>query len=812
MIPLWIIDLGENKESSTRLGSLLDALSAGQKPYWQYTHAGCRPVSDATDCLKFMKELVAEGRKCYNDFIQKGYNINNFQIAVLGTADEELSQSIFAPMAGLLRDNLPRIVSDHANLGVEITGILFIPRTINQTDDARKRQKAAMLLEAINMLAQQVGSRHYNRVVAYQDVQYQNARFYPGLSETERTEFQFQLLSHLYLGSSHTEKIFDKVGTEGGIFSLGAASIYYNSTQHRSHQLTSFLNKLLEQFKDPDNADAAYSQQCIHEQLDTDTIGPEAIATRLREGCCSLDIDLRKMEGEPTPHPVWDLFRADLFTTYYRKFLKYMPARLVRFMQSLSYILLAKYSGIIRNNRKAMADKFRTLLQSLYGKSLTDTANRFTTLAQIESLYRETKEYLKTLKASGKSQLAEIVPVPAYLRQDYDKCLTDEDANKPATILDNLKKSLRREPVVLSLIVRCFLLGILLVFTLIPIIRMLSPHIINLGDISRYEWLWICLLFFLPLIIEFGFKLRRHFKRVRRLKYRLLAVTLLSVNKKLCRLLADEQKLFYDEMAQECDVQLENVATFRQLIASPEAETGHIILPETKFNQPLIGGSFQGQKLMPDDTAAEAEIHVMDTPKRLSILQKEELLALLQSSFKNPDILSAASLPGCDNARFAEKAKSFVSALKTFFNPQLHIHTADDIGSMLTLLGNKVNLAPLIGMAGINGMLFSTASNNPPIVKITHTPMAFTGMDIISDKATADYAMMTTWQKLSPGIYSQIVCNCTLDPLPPLTFADKLALYYGYYRRKNLAYTLAENPVRISKEEMDALDKLINIE
>ena len=86
-----------------------------------------------------VKELVEEGRKCYNKFIQEGYNISNFQIAVLGTADEELSQSIFAPIAGLLRDNLPRIVSDHANLGVEITGILFIPRTINQTDDIQKR-------------------------------------------------------------------------------------------------------------------------------------------------------------------------------------------------------------------------------------------------------------------------------------------------------------------------------------------------------------------------------------------------------------------------------------------------------------------------------------------------------------------------------------------------------------------------------------------------------------------------------------------------------------------------------------------------
>lgn len=810
MIPLWIIDFGEDKDSSAKLRSLLDALSAAQKPYWKYTHVECKPVANATDYRTLVKELVEEGRKCYNKFIQEGYNINNFQIAVLGTANEELSQSIFAPIAGLLRDNLPRIVSDHANLGVEITGILFIPRTINQTDDVQKRQKAAMLLEAINMLSEQVGTRHYNRVIAYQDVQYQNARFYPGLSTEERTEFQFQLLSHLFLGSSHTEKIFDKVGTEGGIFSLGVASIYYNSTQHRSHQLKLLLNKLLEQFKDKDNADAAYSQKCIHEMFDKDSANPEAITTRLREGCCSLDIDLRKMEGEADPHPVWDLFQANLLSTYYRKYLKYMPARLVRFMQSLSYILLSKYSEIIRNNRKAAVEKFRVLLQSIYNKSLTDTSNRFATIAQLESFFQEAKEYLKKLKATREAQQLEIVPVPDYLRMDYDKCLADEDANKPSAILDNLKKNLRREPIVLSLIVRCFLLGILLVFTLIPLIRMLTPNIVNLGDISKYEWLWIFLLFFLPLIVEFGFKLRRHFKRVKRLKYRLLASTLVSVNKRLSQFLVEELKQFYEEMTQECDTQLEKLATFRQLIATPEADTGDIILPETKFNQPLVGGSFQDQKLILDNTAAEAEVRIMDTPRRLSTLDKEELLTLLQSSFKNLDVLSAACLPGSEN--LAENAESFVDAIKLHFNPQLHIHTADSIGAMLTLLGTKVDLLPLVHMAGINGMLFSTASNNPPVVKITNTPRAFAGMTTISDNATSDYAMITTWQKLSPGIYSQIVCNCSLDPLPPLTFADKLALYYGYYKRKNLAYTLAESPIRISKDEMDTLDELINME
>ena len=360
---------------------------------------------------------------------------------------------------------------------------------------------------------------------------------------------------------------------------------------------------------------------------------------------------------------------------------------------------------------------------------------------------------------------------------------------------------------VLSLLVRCFLLGILLVFIIIPVLRVISPNVINLGEIATIEWLWIPVLFFLPLIIAFFIKLRRHFKRIKRLKYRLLAATLLAVNKRLSRFLMDEQGEFYDALVTECDAQLELLSTFREKLLVPEPKDVNSILPETMFNQPLIGGQFCGEKLIEDESVSEAEIRVKDEKLRLSQLEREEVLFLLKGAFKKPDTLDAADLS--DKKVPEEHAASFVSILGIFFGPQLHIHTAENIGLMLSLLGKDVNLAPLEKMAGVNGMLFSVLSNNKPVIRIINAPRTMEEANLLSDETTPDYAFFTRWQKLTHGFQAALVCNCSLDPLPQLSLADMLSLYYGFYRQKDLSFTLAGTPIRIPKEDMDKLDKQI---
>ena len=807
MLPIWIIDLGGSTESEERLQTLLASTGMSLKPFWRYYHVDKEPIDDVASCMSMMDELIAEGRDCYNSFNKTGYNISNFQIVIIGAANEELTQSIFAPLPGLLRDNLPKIIPDHANLGVEITGILYIPSTINQLDDEDARTRAAMLLEDVNMLNEHLGSRHFNRVVAYQDIQYKGVRFYSSLNSQQQAELLFQILAHLFFVSTDCERLFDKIGIESGTFSLGAASIFYDSDQHHSYVLKQLLDKLLAAFKDTENTDPEYAEKILPEVLEEDVINPETITRRLLERCDSLDVNLMKMDEEPVPHPVWNLFCANLFPKYYFKFLKYMPARIIKFMQTISYILLTRFSGIIRQNKETAAVNLKEMLSSIYKKVYLDPAAKFSTIAQIESVFNTAKEYLLNKQTEVNYALLEIVPIPKYLRHDYDACLNDEDDNNPSKIIEKLKKNLKKEPVVLSLLIRCFLLGILLVFTVIPVLRVVSPTVINLGEAATIEWLWIPILFLLPLIIEFLIKLRRHFKRIRRLKYRLLATTLLSLNKRLSKLLMDELIALYESLIHECDLHLELLKKFRHSLSVENTESVRSIIPETMFNQPLIGGSFCGEKLLEDESVTEGEIRIKDENVHLSRLENEDLLYLLKTSFRKTETLEAADLS--DKQSVKDHASAFIPMLKAFFGPRLQINTADDIGLMLTLLDRKVNIAPLLKMAGVNGMLFSVTAKNKPILKITNAPRLFEDVKLISDKATADYAFYTNWQKLTYGIQSQHVCNCQLDHLPELTISDKLSLLYGFYRQKDLAYTLAGVPIRIPKTDMDQLNKEI---
>ncbi len=805
MLPLWIIDLSSTAASYKRLQKLLTEMGGDQKPYWYYDHIIDMEVTDMVSCKALVDELVSNGRECYNTFIKKGYKVGNFQIVILGSADEMLTQQVFAPLAGLIRDNLPRIISDHANLGVEITGCLFIPSTINQLDSLEERTRVAMLLEELNMLNDRLGARHYNRLIAYQDVQYKAVRFYPGLSTEQRTELLFQILVNMFLVNENGEGLFDRIGCESGIYSLGVASIYYNSEQHKDYELKRLLDKLILEFKKEDNFNQDYSSQIVRDTLREDVLGTEEMSARFREECSSTDLDLRKLEDEADPHPVWDLFRSDLIPLYYKKYLKYLPARLVSFMQSLSYILLTRFSGIIRQNRKKAEDNFLLLLRGLYRKVFLDVSAKYATIAQMESVFREAKDYLTRKRNTITLVQYEIVPVPKYLRNEYDKCVSEDEQSKLSVILENIKRTLKKEPIVLSLIVRCFLLGILLVFTIIPVLRVLSPNIINLGEIATIEWLWIPVLFFLPLIIEFFIKLRRHFKRIKHLKYKLLAATLFSVNKRLSEFLMSELEKFYDALIKECDTQLELLAQFRSSMHVPEASEENNIIPSTMFNQPLLGGEFCGEKLLDDDSKSEAAIRVGDETTRLSELSSENIIAFLKASFKQPETLDASDLT--DDREPSVHANLFVSVLSTLFAPELQLNTADNVGSMLKHLDRDVNVLPFEKMAGVNGMLFSVSSNNKPVMRITNAPKLFENMNLCSDEATVDYAFLTCWQKISPCIQSQIVCNCPLDRLPELTFADKLSLYYAYFRRKDLACSLAGFPLSIPKDEMNMFDK-----
>ncbi len=800
MLPLWIINLEKDEASEKKLAALLEGMSTSLRPYWHYSHLKTGAIDDGKAFSQFQGELVKEGQDCYNKFMDAGLSVGNFQIAVLGSAKEPLSRSVFAPMAGLIRDALPRIVQEHTNLGVEVTGLIYVPSTVNQEPDSECRKKIAVFLEEVNLLSGENGSGAYNRVVAYSDIQNESCRFYGKLNESDRTELLFQYLTNLFLGSPDSEKPFDKTGSGGGVYALGAASVYFNQKAHWNQDMKVVLDALIAELKDENNRDDFYAGTLVRDIIEVAPVFPENYAERLTEGCSSISVNLRKLEGTPNPHPVWNLLKVDLFPSYYRKYLRYMPARIVRYLQDLSYALQSRFVGVIRANTQKATEAGVLLLRSAVDKILLDWKNPYTTLAQLESFYEKARQRFEELRTGASLPFMGILPVPEYLKADYERCESGTDVAF-ADSFDKLKKDLRKEPVILSLVVRCFFLGVLLVFIALPVIKTLFP------SMMAYAFGWVPLLLLFPLVIELLGNICRHFKRLRRLKYRLLAATLHSVNDKLFKELTDALDKVYDKLITECGNQLQLLKSFRELLVVPEPEMGDLLLPQTRFNQPLIEGTFKECKMVEDAKANQSRISLPSGDKFLSDIEKEDYIKLLGLLFQDPLILS--SMKFSDATKLKTNADGLVEAIREALSGRIHSLEAAGISTVLDRLSGTVDLDPFRKMAGLNSMFFSTISNNPPIIKTSGDIRGLEGVGFIHDDSLPDYVMLTTWQKLPSGLNANQICDCILPAQFVPSFSDILALYYAYYREKKGAYKIGGVLVTVQKADMDSIDKMI---
>jgi hypothetical protein len=232
-----------------------------------------------------------------------------------------------------------------------------------------------------------------------------------------------------------------------------------------------------------------------------------------------------------------------------------------------------------------------------------------------------------------------------------------------------------------------------------------------------------------------------------------------------------------------------------------EKKEGDLLIPCTLFNQPLFGGTFQDERMVSDQNVPNVNIHVGNDYLHISELQVQNYLFLLKMLFKEKSEAIVALASG-------EKAL-IIAAFREFLKPRLLIETSASLGMMLSQLGNRFSLIPLLKMAGLNGMLAPSPSVMPPVCKMTEAPASLCeAWSVIDDPSIPDFALVTTYKKLT-GIQSEIVCHCSLDPLPTLTIADKLSLYYRYFRRQEIDYAIAGHQLCISSDEMSVLDEKV---
>ncbi|GEM_PF-2895261 len=810
MSPVWIINLAEETTDRKHLDKLMNQSSAE----WFYSEINGSGVDSLDGCSLLLDILIKEGQQCYNYFQQNGLVITDFQICLIGNLAEESTRKIFHLLPLLIRDHLSKIIGETVNRGVEVTGILFVSHKSNH-DSFDERKKQTLFLEEFNTLIKEIPANYYNQVIVFQENQRADKRFYPELNSEGLQELLFQIIIHIYNTETGESKIFDLI-KDKGLFSLGVASIYYNNREHKDLGLHSLLIRLEEELKDPANISEEDSDMWVNKIFPTGNITVKETLERLRENCSALTISPENMEGAPNPHPVYDFTKAKLYISYYKEYLRFMPARAAEFAKAYSRLLYARLASKVSKNKEILIESYKAKFSQI-GLLLQQDNITYPGFAQlkdcVENLKKRLEEEKKKVNQTITLENITVFDIPEYLKADYEKCkeasLTDSDKD----ILRKMKETLQSEPTTLALLSRCFLLGTISIFLIIPILRHLSPFIIDLGNVAENEFIWIIGLFLLPFIIS-GWRFSSHFKLIRNLKKELLAHALLNAQQKAIHELQKNTVDLYNQLIEECDHLWMHYDRVEKSVLVDKHDKHNLRFGSTLFNQSLIGGSFQGQKLLLDESIVEQEIRINSLVKKISVLKKQEYIQLLKEIFKEHNKILSSLLNDKNENSFIENInlyleEGFVSTLKNKI-----VQKEDDIIPLLEYIYEKhpssLDLTPLFQMAGVNGIITHTGSKEGLIIHSNEISKLFGKEQEYSwlKWGERSYLFATNWSKVeSNSLDTTLICGEEIpidyDVLP---FSTKLVCIYAYYRKKENRYVIKNTLLSLSHDELDKLD------
>ncbi|MDR1161706.1 MAG: hypothetical protein LBK45_05150 [Tannerellaceae bacterium] len=804
MLPLWIINLTEDTSGKEVLKELIGQLSGGRYAYWYYTEIEAPPVDGIESCSLFLDELREKGRACYEFFQQEGYVISNFQICIVGNAAEERTRSSFQLLPALLRELIPSIQGEYVHHGVEIAGLLLASYKLLYLP-GEERSQCALFLEELNTLTYELGNNYYNRIVIYQEIQRPDQRYYSELDSRQLQELLFQYLLHLYYIEKDKTKILDKQPANG-FYALGVASLYYDSGEHKEATLYKLLVKMITELKDPENLSVEQAEAFALEKFPRERIAGDEILKKLQAGCNGPGIDIRDLEGEPDPHPVWHFNRVKLYLSYYLDYLAYLPARASGFTRMYARLLSGKLLLKIQKNREEAFEKTKSILQQ-FGELFSCPYIRFTTFAQVKEalnvLKRRLEEEKKKIEARSLHEQKEIVDVPAYLKTYYDACKAEPEQYSEKELLNRMKATLQSEPTLLSLLSRCFLLGTVSIFVVIPLLREISPFLIDLGDVAKHEVLWIVFFFFLPFVL-YGMRFRRRFLFVRKQKRIVLARALVSVQAKASVALYSEAKTFYDQMIQACDDTWKQYEIVMENITAHKTDRPRLDIPATLFHQPLIEGAFENRNVLMDEKAIELEVVFRNSLKKVSSLIKDDYLNLLKELFTDPDhsplLIDSKQFKELTGEKLIQCRERNISRL---------------LNDVIKKDARSLDITPLVSMAGINGIITATTDKKGMIIRCPEKIIALFDTSLPEWQEDTAYRtepclFVTIWCKAENKLNIKQFCNKEeLDSFHPekIPFSTLLTCLFAQYKQKNNRYGVAGKKVPVAMERLQALEK-----
>lgn len=638
------------QELSEEHTEALDAIIA--KHNSKREQAGIEPLDDenvatyhrAMELYSFQEQMIADGKRFVEELRRS--NARPYQpinVIVLGDASEVFTQMVFPSIAAILQKEKGRFLPVHIHQGMTIYGSLYIPCDVN----ARKvseRKTILHLLDEIEVQHDITAIRGYDHMMLYQNVQNRTECTYTLLDGDQQAQYLLQCVVHLFLACDINHPLISGTRSDDCFyFSMGAASIYFDMRIEDENDITNVSREFITNFKEEGDNEMAPDREPL---LRPGLYEADQFVTDLNVN--NLDLDNEDLPPF-SPHPVVDYMEKKLKRLYYNYQLRFFPAALLRKIisniETATNKLLDEVSAQSTRLYKAAALSVQPSIVTRLGKvSQNEGALSYVEflLTDMQELMSKERERVATvLESQFWNKILDSMTLPKSQRdpfEDYHEVYRADNATKnngagctnmKQEVLTKLKAHLSNERTTLATLGRTVLLSILFVLSIVPLLDIISPHVIDLGDVKKYAFFWAAGVFMLPFIIQlvsvwFYLRKRRSLINILRAYYTHDAYA------RVANRIEFEANELYDKLSGLGTQYLKRCEDIRKEIRINAPDDGRqMLFPENIFNQPLNGGKFDEEVLIPKKEVEVSKIRINHKARYVNELKKSEYYLLI---------------------------------------------------------------------------------------------------------------------------------------------------------------------------------------
>lgn len=798
MKPLWIIDIREGRHP--RLEECLAFINQQKNRYWLYSKPDIGHLADLHAYAKACNRLLEEARTQINLLLQQsGLNANTFPVCVLGDVTSEQTRSFLPFVSILLKRNWAKVLPASVSTGVSVGTFIYIPTDANQ-HEADKQRKYAAFLEELSLLHEQTPAETYEFIVTYGDIQPIGKQVYSLLGTEQRDELLFQYLLNLYhTGSSEKLPIIPPGGSK--LFcNLGAASCFYDADYTRKQMAGQVMTGLLELFRKKREEIASDSDLLSRMQAETERLFKAGFTTETENkfmtsssilsfiACNEADItvDLKNMEKEEGLHPIFHFWKPLLYPTYYLRELKYLPARLNEYLQFYVQSLRQRITLHLQGNKTTLLEKTRQVIDNLLVTFWEGTDYKYKTLDQVEQFLRKIIDSAdaesKRLKLQATAQSVSPVVIPQFLQPHVEEIKNSQGDITLHNILDELKATLQKEPTFLGAMMRCVLVGTSGIFCILPLLKFLSPRIINLGEVTLYEPVWIALIYLLPFVYTLWWIFRRHFRLVKSLKNKLWAFVLYQLKEQMANKLVEESLQYYDLLKEYCEEKLSDCGRLREAYKAASIAVESNRFMKTFFNRPI-------DEFIPDKSLVEERIEVEGHEYvNAAELTENHLYYLLAKSISEVGNTLFAPLPKEANA-LNQKVGQDVAALLESVQKNFVRNENRELHQLIKHCSHAFDWHSCIALAYPVGIFVGTVSQDEQcIIRTAHgiiSPNTLQADWEIDADGEPNMMFATVFKHVNKLLVSRFLDEEAVKNDLTTDLTIELACYYAFYDGKS---------------------------